>query len=52
MGARRRPSWRALAAGLPRALALGLVAPPLAFVPGLNLPLALIVLAAQWRPTR
>ena len=40
-------SWRALGAGAPAALALGLVAPPLAFVPGLNLPLALSLLAAQ-----
>ena len=40
-------SWRALGAGAPAALALGLIAPPLALVPGLNLPLALSLLAAQ-----
>ena len=40
-------AWRALGAGAPAALALGFLAPPVALVPGVNLPLVLSLLASR-----
>ena len=39
-------AWRALGAGAPAALALGFLAPPVALVPGVNLPILLSLLAS------
>ena len=39
-------AWRALGAGAPAALALGVLAPPVALVPGVNLPILLSLLAS------
>ena len=40
-------AWRVLGANAPVALALGVLAPPVALVPGLNLPILLSLIAAQ-----
>jgi hypothetical protein len=40
-------AWRALGAGAPAALALGVLAPPVALVPGVNLPFLLSLLASR-----
>ena len=41
--------WRALGAGAPLAAGLGLVAPPLALIPGVNIPILLSLVAGQNR---
>lgn len=40
-------TWRVLGAGAPAALALGVLAPPVAFTPGVNVPILLSLLASQ-----
>ena len=41
--------WRALGAGAPLAAGLGLVAPPLALTPGVNIPILLSLVAGRNR---